>query len=92
MERSNCGIIFRGGVVLFSPMAALKKIREMRDNCETLLGFDGFFVFPNNKIQISQEYSLDLSNSESKEEAWIAAEQKIKGLLDSDIWFELVTD
>lgn len=92
MASSSLGKIHRGNTVLLSPIEALKESQRLRQNRMRLLGYDGFFLFPHNKIQISQDHCIDLSNCDDQDAGWSVAEENIQKLLGADVWLEFVTE
>ncbi len=84
------------GMILFPPNAALEFIQLCDERDIKLLGFDGFRMLPNDKVQPCLEHSLDLSDRWhthlSSEERISAAKEFVQQRTGTDIVFEMVTD
>jgi hypothetical protein len=84
-----------GGIILFDKQTSIEFCEYLfQKNC-LILGIDGFFVFPNNKIQPSMENSIDISCNPYKVE-FIKDNQPL--VLDfirqqpSNMFFEIIYD
>jgi len=84
----------RHSMPLLPPFAALDFVRECRVRGLELLGFDGFKLLPNDRIQPYMEHSLDLSDSHhsdlSSVEKASFAENFLEERLQTDFLFEMV--
>ncbi len=81
--------LIRGSVFLLSAADALRFVEECERKGVDILGVEGFKVF-GQKIQPQQEHSFDLDGKRERNHA--IAKEFIQRRINSDIWFEVITD
>jgi hypothetical protein len=85
----------RMGIILLDKQTSIEFCEYLfQKNC-MILGIDGFFIFPNNKIQPSMENSIDISSSPYRMEFIKDNQMRILDFIrqqPSGMFFEIIYD